>query len=185
MPKKIIDVAAGTITFQFEDGTAANGDQPAVPGSTQVFDISKLKATPEGLATLERLAIHGASQKIGDSYAGAKESGTDPVAYAKEAVKDTIEQLYANKWSVTRTGSGAPRTTLLVIAVSAVSGQSIEEVQTSIESLSDEEKAALQKQPKIRAKLAALQAEKAVERAAKLAKDAADAEAKEAAAPAA
>jgi hypothetical protein len=53
------------------------------------FDLSKVNEE-----TLLRLALHGASQKIGDSYAGAKDSGEDPIAYADAAVRETIQQGY-------------------------------------------------------------------------------------------
>src|SRR5690606_7229783 len=119
---------------------------------TIMFDLSKV--TP---SMLRMLALHGARQKIGDSYAGAKESGEDPVDYATAAILDTIKQLYAeehgglNRLSVTRTGTGAPRTSLLVQAFALVTGKSVEEAQEYISDLNDEEKKELQKKKKIAA----------------------------------
>lgn len=163
--KKAIDVAAKAVVWTFDDG------------STQTFDLTQV--TPE-LAVM--LSLHGASQKIGDSYAGAKESGTDPLAYAKEAVKDTIAQLYKGEWKIARTGTGAPRTSFLIIAFAKITGKSLEESQELVGGLTDEEKAALQKKPKIAAALAALRADAAVAKAAELAKKAEEAEKAEAAA---
>ena len=51
--KKKIDVEAKTVTFTFEDD------------STQVLELGNL--TPE---MQTQLALHGLSQKAGDSYAG-------------------------------------------------------------------------------------------------------------------
>lgn len=167
MPKKAIvganfaeRVQNQKVQFTLE---AAEGQTPEVIN----FDLSKV--SPE-MVTM--LALHGASQKIGDSYAGAKDSGTDPIAYAREAINDTINQLYAGDWSVTRTGSGAPRVTQLVQAFSIVTGKTLEESQEFISALNDEEKAALQKKAKIAATVAQLKAEQAVKRAQELAKKA-------------
>lgn len=163
MPKKATDVAAKAVVFTLD---APEG----VEGEKITFDLSQVNEE-----TLVRLALHGASQKIGDSYAGAKESGTDPVAYAKEAINDTIRQLYEGKWSVTRTGSGAPRVTILVQAFASVKGISLEEAQDVIGGLNDEEKKVVSANKKVAAKIAALRAEAAAEKARKAA-EAAEAE---------
>ena len=84
MPKKSSmgdNFASKTVVFTME---APEGEV----GEKFTFDLSKV--SPDNVI---RLALHGASQKIGDSYAGAKDSGEDPVAYAKAAIADTIKQL--------------------------------------------------------------------------------------------
>lgn len=165
MPQKKPDIEARKILFILE----VPKDAPeGTVGETIEFDLAKV---PEDL--LPRLALHGASQKIGDSYSGAKESGEDPIAYAKASIEETIKQLYEGKWSVGRTGTGAPRTTHLVRAYAALTGKTLEEALETVGGLTDEEKKALQGQKKIAAKIAQFKAEDAAARAAKLAEEAA------------
>jgi hypothetical protein len=165
MPKKQIDVAAKKVSFVMDKpADAPEGFAPEV----FIFDLSMVNEE-----TRDRLALHGASQKIGDSYAGAKESGEDPIKYATDAVNETIAQLYRNEWAIARSGGGAPRTSLLVQAYAAIKGVSLEEAQEVIGSLTDEEKKAVQGTKKIAAWIAMRRAEQAAERAKKLAEAAA------------
>src|SRR5690606_1991871 len=93
MPKK--NIIGETFEEKVERGLIAFVVEPKVEGgepNTIMFDLSKV--TP---SMLRMLALHGARQKIGDSYAGAKESGEDPVDYATAAILDTIKQLYAEE----------------------------------------------------------------------------------------
>lgn len=154
MTKKVVSVEAGTVTFDFENGKSA------------AFDLSKV--SPE---IMRRLALHGASQKVGDSYAGAGESA-DPAAYAEQAVAETIAQLYAGDWRVT--AAGGPRVSDLATAIARLSGQSVEAVTEQLAKASDEQKKELRKHPQVAATLAAIKAENAAKRAAKLAEAAKD-----------
>lgn len=149
MTKKATDATAKTVSFDFENGKVS------------VFDLSKV--SPE---ILNRLALHGASQKIGDSYAGAGDE-SDPVAYAEAAANDVIAQLYAGDWRVTATGG--PRVSDLAQAISQLSGQTVEAVTAGLNKATDEAKKKLRKQPKIAAQLAQIKATNAAARAAKLA----------------
>lgn len=155
MPTKTVDIAAGTVTFGFEDDTV------------QVFDLSKAQDL------IAHLALHGASQKIGDSYAGAGKE-VDPVAYAKEAVRETIAQLYAGTWRVTG-GGGGKQHSLLILAVAEVSGLSVEEAAAKVEALSDDDRKKTARLPKIAAVVARMKAERAIAAAEKAAKVAAEA----------
>lgn len=177
MPKKAVvfnqESGEKLVNFTMDKPTGAAEDfVPEVIG----FDLSKVDE-----ATLFRLALHGASQKIGDSYAGAKESGEDPIKYAKEAVSETIKQLYEGKWAVTRTGSGAPRVSILVLAYAKVKGITEDAALEVLSDLSDDDKKELQKNKKIAAAIAVIRAEQAAERARKAmeaaAKEDADADA--------
>lgn len=58
---------------------------------------------------------HGVAQKLGDSYAGQKESGDDPF----ENASAMVEQLRAGTW-VTESKATGPRIGLLVEAIMAV-----------------------------------------------------------------
>lgn len=181
MTKKIVETndegkVTGRIIFRFDDH---KDDAP----SEQVFELSKCNAE-----ITERLAIHGAGQKIGDSYASAA-SQTDPLAFAKAQVQDLIKQLYAPEHggeSVWRSnaGSSGPRVNDLAVALARVSGEPLEGEDGTIAlvaAMSDEEKKTYRNKPKIKAALAAIAAEKAVKRAEEMAKKAAEAEAAEAA----
>jgi hypothetical protein len=166
----------GRVLFLFDDhvvAKAATDKEPAVEGKDS-FEVFDLKQVP-GAEALDpnvmagRLAIHGASQKIGDSYAGvAKES--DPLAMAKANVKDTIAQIYAGTWRVN--AGGGPRVNDLAVAMARVTGEPLEGDDGTIAfvaAMSDDDKKAMRKKPKIAAALAAIAAEKAAERAKKLA----------------
>lgn len=139
--KKAYDVGTGVLTF-----TAADG-------SVQTLEVSKLSEE----IRLQAM-FHGLSQKIGDSYAGAG-SEPNPEEYAKACVKETIEQLYAGAWRAAG-GGGGSRASILVLAFAAVSGQSVEEAAAFIESLSDDDKKALQAKPKIKVAIAKIKLER-------------------------
>ena len=93
MPRKSIDFENQTVTFDF-------GDE-----GTSVVNVGEL---PEDIKI--HLMLHGASQKIGDNYAGAKsaaeETGVEPNAWAKGQADATIAQLVAAEWSQRRAGAG-------------------------------------------------------------------------------
>ena len=164
MTKKVIDrlpdgsasVYGNTITFTFDDGT------------TEIFDVTKVPA-----GTVHDLTMHGASQKVGDSYAGAADSN-DPLAYAKAAVKETIAQLYNGDWRAT---VSRPKQTDLAIALSRLTGKTPEEAQAFVDTLDDDAKKAWRAKAKVKATLAVIAAERAAEKAAKLAKAAGEEEA--------
>jgi len=167
MPKKQVVFTPATDVAAAQNLVKFTLDLPKdAPEGTQaeviVFDLSKL--TQE---TILRLALHGASQKIGDSYAGAKESGEDPLKYTKEAIEATIKQLEAGDWSVTRTGSGAPRVSILVLALAKVKGITQDEALELVGDLSEDDKKELQKNKKIAAAMAGIRAEQALARAKK------------------
>lgn len=169
--KKLIDTAANTITFDFGDGTK------------EVFELSKV--SPE---TSIRLALHGASQKIGDSYASAGKS-PDPLAYAKQASRETVAQLYAGDWEVRGQGEGIKRASDLATALHLVSKdqgkeRSVEAWTAYLAKKTDEEKAGIKAQKAVQAKILQIQAERAAERAKAAAEAAAKAQSSAGEAPA-
>lgn len=149
MTKKVVNVEAGSVTFDFENG------------KTAVFTLDSV--SPE---ILKRLALHGASQKIGDSYANAKDS-SDPAVYAEETSTEVIKQLVDGEWRAT--SATGPRVSDLAMAVSRLNGKPIEEIIESLGKATDEQKKELRKHPQIAATLAAIKAENAAKRAAALA----------------
>lgn len=162
MTTKTVNVEAKTVTFTHDDKTTA------------VFELAKCSAD-----MVTRLALHGASQKAGDSYAGAAKE-TDPLGFAKQAVADTIAQIYSGEWRTSTGGARGPSD--LAQAIAQGTGSTVEEATDLLASLGDDEagdnaRKALRNKPKVKAALAAIKARKAIaaaERAAKAA-DAAEA----------
>ncbi len=123
-------------------------------GREQIFDIGSVSD-----AIRQRLALHGASQKIGDSYAGANKAD-DPIEYAEKAVQETIEQLYAGDWRVSG-GVGGPKFSDLAIAISRATGNTVEDSHEFVESMSDEDKKIWRNKGKVKVALIQLRAERA------------------------
>lgn len=135
--KKTVDVDAGTVTFEFTND------------ETVVFELSSLDE-----AGLKRAALHGISQKGGDSYAGIK-SADD----AQKSLVATLEAVEKGEWN-TRT-PGEPRIGVLVMALARAAGKTEEEAKAVIESLDDDTKKALAKDPAIKKAKAEIALEKA------------------------
>lgn len=175
MTKKVVQVDAATgkptgiIQFTFDDE------------STQEFNAKNCSEQ-----TNLRAMIHGYSQKIGDSYAGAaKAEGMTPLAFAKLAVKETIAQLYAGEWKAPRVAG--EKVSDLAIALSRLTGKTLEEAHAFVEragkeapadgqdeeEVTEDERKAFNKvwrsKGKVAAMLANIAAEKAAERAKRLA----------------
>lgn len=151
LAKKVVDAEKGTVSFVF------------APDTDKARNITAtLASIPTNIIT--RLALHGLSQKCGDSYAGAANDGE-----AEEAVKAVLEDLVAGNWSASRVGVGGVKVAVFVEALARASGQNIEEAGELVSAMSDEEKATAKKHPAIKAAMAAINAERAAARAAKLA----------------
>jgi hypothetical protein len=152
--EKMPDPEAGSVTFKFEDGTEA------------VFDSARVSDDIRA-----QLMLHGASQKIGDSYAGAGDDGiADPLGYAKDRVRDTIERLYAGDWRTATVGTGG----ILAEAMAKVSGKTRDECSAILAEMSDDEKKDLRKKKKIAAALARIKLARDAARADRLEKAAAE-----------
>jgi len=158
------DEPTGEIKWTFSDG------------STETFNVASVNDTIKG-----RLALHGASQKIGDSYAGAA-SSPDPLAYAKAAVKETIAQLYAGEWRATV--SAGPKVNDLAIAISRATGESLDDSIELVDAMTDDDKKVWRGKAKIKLELAKLVQERNAAKIAKLAEAAAKEEAAAAPQPA-
>ena len=161
---KTVDLEAKTVTITFADDTFI---------SVALDDLSEEMRI--------RAALHGLSQRLGDSYAGAGQE-PDPIAYAKDAATSVLEAIKNGNWAVRAGGAGGPRVTMLAEAIAAASGTDIEsvvEMLSNIDSETDEGKkqlAALRSHPAIKKELARIRAERAAEKAAKEAAANAEAE---------
>jgi hypothetical protein len=146
--KKFVDIEARTIRFDFDAG------EPVV------FELSKVS---ERLRTVE-LPMHGASQKLGDSYAGAGDE-PDPDAFARASVVRVRDSLYAGDW---RSASAAPRGGILTLAYQRASGCTAEEAATLIAGLTDVERKEMKKKKKIKTQIERIEVERKLAKIAKL-----------------
>lgn len=117
-PMTAIEDGPAGVLIQFPDEASAS------------LKLSDLK--PE---VVQRLAIHGLSQKLGDSYAGAaKVEGETPLAFAKRRVAEVIQQLLNGEWRVTT--EGGPRVTELAKGLARATGKTVEE---AVQALADKQ----------------------------------------------
>ena len=103
-----------------------------------------------------RLATHGASQKIGDTYAGA-----ESVAEAYLSASAMIEQLKSGKWAGERTGGGGINVGLVLRAIARFRSIPVEEAGQRWAKLTPEQQAGVAKSEPILAAIAAIRAEEA------------------------
>lgn len=129
----------GVVTFTFGNGTKLE------------FDTNKVNAE-----TALDLKCHGASQKIGDSYAGVKGNYAQGIQNAQEV----INQLYAGEWKADREG-GAPRLAELAEAIARIKGTDLEKTRAAVEKATDEQRSQWRSNAKVKATIAAIRAEKA------------------------
>jgi hypothetical protein len=127
MSKAISKATYGPLTV---NGDAAPGVVISFPDETRLEAV--LASLPADVVT--RLAVHGLSQKLGDSYANAAKQ-PNPLAWAKEAAKETLDQLLAGTWRVAA-AAGEPRVTQLARAVARAFGISVE---AAVETFTDKE----------------------------------------------
>lgn len=140
-------IEGSVVSFKFGNGTTLTIDLADVPDET-----------------VQDLALHGTSQKIGDSYASA---GGD-YAFAIASAEKVIENLLAGVWgSVRASGDGKKSSGELATALAALQGKDVAEVAASLETATDEQKKTLRSHPAVKAKIAELRAAKAAEALAK------------------
>lgn len=150
--KKVREDLSG-VDFDFVDGTSLG------------IALSDL---PEEI--VKNLALHGLSQKVGDSYAG-----TETVEDAISQANGVAARLKAGDWKAAREGGGGrPKITLIVEALHRATGKELEECRELVASMEDDAVKELKKHPQVHAHITAINAERAAERAAKAAEDAGD-----------
>lgn len=145
---KDYDEETGTFSIVF-----ANGRQAEV----------NLDSLPQNIVRL--LALHGLSQKLGDSYASVKGD-------VEEAIKrfDAVaNQLASGEWKKAREGGGegAGKVTELAAAIARFRNAPIEKANAAVAKATPEQKKAWQGHPQLKAIIAQIRAEKAAEKAAK------------------
>ena len=117
------------------------------------FDLEKVNGT-----TQRRLALHGASQKIGDSFAGVKGDFNQGIANAQKVV----DQLYAGEWEGEREGGG-PRLAELSAAIARIKNVPLEKAAAAVEKASKEQREGWRSNPQVKAMVAQIRAEKAAD----------------------
>jgi hypothetical protein len=138
---KEYDFDSGVAEFNFGNGT------------TLTVNVDELSDDIK-----RELMFHGAMQKVGDSYAGAKGVFADGIQWAK----DVIEQLKTGQWKASRGGGEAkPRTTELAAAIARIKGIDLAAVQEKVASASDEQRKAWRALPQVKAQIAIIREEKA------------------------
>lgn len=105
-------------------------------GATRLFTV------PEEM--LLQFASHGASQKLGDSYAGLEK-----VEDAVIAVDDMIDRLYDGQWAQKREG-GMAGVSVLLEALVRFTGKGTEEIRRFLAGKTHAEKLALRNNPKVK-----------------------------------
>lgn len=143
---KEVDDQAGNIVFTFATGEVETVDVSAFSGEIQ-----------------KQLLLHGASQKLGDSYSGEDADKCHAIFVG------VLKNLTDGNWSARSGGTGSPRISQLAEALSrAVPGESVEACVEKLSAMDDETKKAVRGHPAVQAALAEIKLEKAIADAAKL-----------------
>lgn len=106
-----------------------------------------------------KLCVHGLSQKLGDSYAGAT------AEEARDICAGVAQDLLDGKWSSRVAGAGG-RTTLLAQALALATGEVLEACVAKLAEMDDETKKSVRNHPHIKSAMATIKAQKAAEDAA-------------------
>lgn len=137
--KKEYDLDTRVVSITFSDESALELDCNELPSEIQT-----------------RLMLHGASQKLGDSFAGVKGN----VAEAKTNVQAVIDALRSGEWG-TGGDEARPRLAELAEAISRIKNTDLEKTKAAVEKASDEQRKAWRSNAKVKATIAQLRAEKA------------------------
>jgi len=112
-----------TKTFANTDGETsrhANGNVESV-GFKFANDVVLSVSLDELPDNVKRAAMaHGISQKVGDAYAGSAKAEGDPIAWAVEQASTVIDNMLSGVWISVREGTGAPRVSMLLVAMQTV-----------------------------------------------------------------
>lgn len=155
LAKKTVNEAEGKVSIEFTNG------------KTVECSLTELNEKVRN-----RAALHGLSQKGGDSYAGAESADE---AYAAAVATFTGLKGENGEWATRGVGEGG--TTILVEALFRVSeheGRTMEECTAIVAEMSDDQKDGVKAIPGIKAAMDAISAERAAARAEKSKKDAAE-----------
>jgi hypothetical protein len=103
--------------------------------------VVKLSADQLSRATLLRAAAHGLSQKVGDSYASAKD--VDDMHLSAE---DMVKRLIAGEWEAVReAGDSMAGASIIIKALVETTGKTMDEIKAFLEGKLEKAKAAGEK----------------------------------------
>jgi len=124
-------------------------------GTTLEFDTKKLTVEMQ-----RELMFHGASQKIGDSYAGR--SKANDFAGAIGDAQGVIDQLYAGEWrGAPGEGEGRPRLAELAEAIARLKNAPVEKAMAAVEAASEEQRKSWRSNAEVKHAIQAIRLEKA------------------------
>ena len=139
--EKEYDLDTGVVSFTFGNGEVVEVDVNQLPEQTR-----------------KQLMLHGVSQKVGDSFAGAKGNFMEGIS----AAKSVIEQLVAGIWRSARgEGEARPRLGELAEAIARIKGVEVAVAMAAVEKATDEQRKAWRGNAKVKATIAAIRAEAA------------------------
>lgn len=142
--KKVLDDVVGKVAFQFADGVSRE------------FRVGDL---PQEI--IHRLALHGLSQKLGDSYASRDDKG-----WTVGECRDEAMRVWANLTNgVWADRGGAGTGGILAEALARATGRELAECVAVVTGLDEDGRKALGKNPQVKAAQAAIQAERAAAKA--------------------
>ena len=139
--EKEYDMDTGEVSFTFGNGKS--------------LSLNCNELSPE---MQKQLMLHGALQKIGDSYAGAKGN----YAEAIESAESVMEQLKQGVWRAARgEGDARPRLAELAEAISRIKQVDLEKSTAAVEKATDDQRKQWRSNAKVKAVIAQIRAEKA------------------------
>jgi hypothetical protein len=146
MPKKSYDVTSGIVTFEFEN------------------EETRTLALDDYSPEIQRqLALHGLSQKGGDSYAGAAraadEEGISVEDYCVAAVERVDQQLRDGNFNAG--GGGGVRGGIFAEALAKATGKTLDEALAVINSLPEDKIKEVKKHPAVKNEMLQIRAARA------------------------
>lgn len=102
---------------------------------------------------VEQLALHGLSQKVGDSAAGFSKAGDYSGAFG--AMQQVVDNLYAGQWSTRGQGGGVSD---LVQAIAELRGVELDAAQAAVDAMDEDQLKRVTSHPQIKAKVADIKA---------------------------
>lgn len=104
---------------------------------------------------MNKFALHGAEQKLGDEIAGVKD-----IEDAVMAIDELCERLNNGEWSVRREASGIAGMSVLARALVEVMGKPIDKVKEYLKTKTQAQKIALRNNPRVRPVIERIEAER-------------------------
>lgn len=139
--EKEYDLDTGEVSFTFGNGKSLS------------LNVNELSVEIQ-----KHLMLHGALQKVGDSYAGAKGNYSEAV----ENASGVIEQLKQGVWRAARgEGDARPRLAELAEAIARIKSVELEKATAAVEKATDEQRKTWRGNAKVKAVIAQIRAEKA------------------------